>query len=135
MNQLIDRANALLLRTPALTLTSVDENGFPRPVAMAILHADNLNEIWFATPFNSEKVRHYETSEKAGATFYADGENVTMVGNVDIVRDKETKRKLWKDMIEKFYPNGVEDENICLLRFKPVSGVFVFDGKLSRVNL
>ncbi len=133
MKELITRANGLLSRTPALTLTSIDENGFPRPVAMAILHADSIDEIWFATPFSSEKVRHYEASPKAGATFYADGENITLVGNVTIERSTDLKRKLWTDTIEKFYPGGVENDDMCLLCFRPTSGVFVFQGKLSRI--
>ncbi len=135
MQELITRADSLLKRTPALTLTSIDENGFPRPVAMASLNADNFHEIGFATPFDSHKVRHYEANPKAGATFYADGENVTLVGNVTIERSTELKRRLWTDTIEQFYSGGIEDDNMCLLCFRPVSGVVVFEGKLSRITL
>lgn len=134
MNELIERANALIKRTPALTLTSIDEEGYPRPVAMAILYADDIHDIWFATPADSQKVAHYKASTKAGATFYADAENVALVGDVEIVTDITIKRKYWTNWIEDFYPGGPENDKIVLLHFKARRAVMVFEGVLSRLS-
>lgn len=134
MSKFIEQANVLIRRTPALTLTSIDEKGFPRPIAMAILYTDSIQEVWFATPLDSQKIEHYKQNSKAGVTFYADGENVTLVGHVNILTDLDTKKKYWTDWIEKFYPGGPENPNTALLRFVPESGIFVFGGEMERVT-
>ena len=134
MNNLVERANQLIRKTPALTLTSVDNEGFPRPIAMAILCAESIHEVWFATPLDSQKIAHYKQNDKAGLSFYADGENVTLVGHVDIQTDLDTKKKYWTDWIEKFYPGGPENPNTALLRFVPENGIFVFEGKMTRLT-
>ncbi len=135
MEKLIERADALLRRTPALTLTSIDNEGYPRPVAMSILFGETIRDIWFATPADSLKVEHYRRSPKGGATFYADGENVTLTGEVEIVTDRELKHKYWNDHIEQFYPGGPDNEAIVLLRFTARRAVVVFDGVLNRIDL
>ena len=135
MSRFIEQANSLIRKTPALTLTSIDEQGFPRPIAMAVLYADSIQEMWFATPLDSEKIKHYKQNSKAGATFYADSENVTLVGHVSIWTDIDTKKKYWTDWIEAFYPGGPENPHTALLRFVPESGIFVFNGVMERVEL
>ena len=134
MSKFIEQANTLIRKTPALTLTSIDEQGFPRPIAMAILCAESIKEIWFATPLSSQKVEHYTKNSKAGVTFYADSENVTLVGHVNVSTEIEDKKKYWTDWIENFYPGGPENPNTALLRFVPESGIFVFNGEMERVR-
>ena len=46
--------------------------------------------------------------------------NITLVGEVEIVSDQETKSKYWDDWVAlgaDVYPGGVSDPNYCFVRF------------------
>ena len=49
MEELKRKAELLLEQCESVVLTSIDENGFPRPVPMSKVKADGISTIWFAT--------------------------------------------------------------------------------------
>lgn len=49
MEELKRKAELLLEQCESVVLTSIDENGFPRPVPMSKVKAEGITTIWFAT--------------------------------------------------------------------------------------
>ena len=49
MEELKRKAELLLEQCESVVLTSIDENGLPRPVPMSKVKAEGITTIWFAT--------------------------------------------------------------------------------------
>ena len=57
-------------------------------------------------------------------------EGICLFGKAIAHFEKEYRELLWNEGDEKYYPNGVEDEDYCILEFIAESGRFYrYDGK------
>lgn len=116
------------------TVASIDENGYPRPVAMVKLKDEN-GGIYFSTGMSSAKTAHFRTNPKAGISIVEGENSVVYTGEMEIVTDIKVKQLLWDDWMLPHIPGGVEDPNFCLLKFTPksstywIDNVFMKDGK------
>ncbi|WP_294139637.1 pyridoxamine 5'-phosphate oxidase family protein [uncultured Sanguibacteroides sp.] len=117
MEQIRQKAVDMLGRCPVVMLASVDEEGYPRPVVMAKLKAENMNVIWMATGTNSEKTGHFRNNPKAGVCYTENGDMVALTGRVEVISDLEVRRALWQDWMLEHFPGGVEDPEYCVLKF------------------
>lgn len=41
-------------------------------------------------------------------------------GIMEVLTDRKHKEMLWRDGFEMYYPNGINDEDYCVLRFTAV---------------
>lgn len=60
----LSQASWILDRCGYVTLATIDENGFPRPVAVDVLKHDGINEIWFTTTLSSRKANHLKKNPR-----------------------------------------------------------------------
>lgn len=57
-------------------------------------------------------------------------EGICLYGNVVIHFEREVKELLWNEGDEKYYPNGIDDEDYCVMEFIAKDGRFYrYDGK------
>ena len=57
-------------------------------------------------------------------------EGLCLFGTLKVHFEKEYRELLWNEGDEQYYPNGVEDEDYCILEFVADSGRFYrYDGK------
>jgi general stress protein 26 len=125
-------ANELLKKCDVLTLTSINENGYPRTCAISKLKADIFLEIYFETSKRSEingKVTHFENNEKASVCYFIGGNSVTLIGNVQIISDVEHKKEFEKLCNINFFKNGINDPKHRILKFHTIEATFWIDGK------
>ena len=80
MEELKRKAELLLEQCESVVLTSIDENGFPRPVPMSKVKAEGITTIWFATGTYSEKTEHFRVNPKAGVCFQKEINSVVFPG-------------------------------------------------------
>ena len=83
MEELKRKAELLLEQCESVVLTSIDENGFPRPVPMSKVKAEGITTIWFATGTYSEKTEHFRVNPKAGVCFQKEINSVVLTGGQD----------------------------------------------------
>lgn len=97
MESLKEKAKALLQQCEVVTLTSINKEGYPRPVPLSKIKTEGLTTIWFATGNSSAKTKDFRSNPKAGICFYKEGNSVVMTGEVEVVSDTGTKKELWQD--------------------------------------
>jgi len=120
IEQLIDSSKTALIG-------SIDDHGFPNVKAMLQPRLrKGLNEFYFTTNTSSMRVGQYAAQRKACIYFF---DNVSfigamLIGNMDVMKDDETKKMIWKDGDELYYPKGVIDPDYCVLKFSSISGRF-----------
>lgn len=62
----IKQAERMLDKCGYVILSTVNEYGFPRPVAIDVLRHEGISVIWMTTFLSSEKVKHIRKNAKAG---------------------------------------------------------------------
>jgi len=112
-----EKAAELLAWCNAVTLASVNAEGFPRPVVLAKIASRGYNEVWMATDSDSVKVRDFRRNAKAGLCFSDDADSVTLTGEVEVISDDAARRKMWQEWLVGFFPGGPTDPHYTLLRF------------------
>lgn len=110
ITELIEGSNDMAMlttRAPDGTLTS-------RP--MALQKAEFTGDLWFFAGRSSSKLDHIESDPQVNVTFGSASTWVSFTGNATVVSDVEKKKELWNSMVEAWFPEGPEDDEVILLR-------------------
>lgn len=121
-----EKAAQMVATAQIITVASVDENGYPRPVAMVKLK-DEDGAIYVSTGTSSAKTAHFKANPKAGVSIVRGGDSIVYTGKMEIVTDEAVKRSLWGDWMLDHFPGGVEDPEYCVLKFTPESATYWID--------
>ena len=129
-----EKAVQIVAAAEVVTVASIDENGYPRPVAMVKLK-DKNGGIYFSTGTSTAKAAHFKANSKAGISIVEGENSVVYTGEMEIVTDQRIKESLWDDWMRPHIPGGVTNPQYCVLKFTPksstywIDNVFVKDGK------
>lgn len=121
-----EKAAQMVATAQIITVASIDENGYPRPVAMVKIK-DEDGAIYVSTGTNSAKTAHFKENPKAGISIVRGGDSIVYTGEVEIVEDEAVKRSLWGDWMLDHFRGGVEDPEYCVLKFTPKSATYWID--------
>lgn len=128
MENLKEKAARMVAAAQVITLASIDENGYPRPVAMIKVKNEG-DAIYVSTGTSSAKTAHFRANPKAGVSVVEGYNSIVYTGEVEIVADPEVKRALWGEWMRDFFPGGVEDPEYCVLKFIPKAATYWIDGE------
>ncbi|MBI5116320.1 pyridoxamine 5'-phosphate oxidase family protein [Candidatus Poribacteria bacterium] len=106
-------------------ISSVDEEGFPNTKAMLPPRKrDGIKYIFFTTNTSSMRVRHYSKNPKACVYCFDQRffRGVMLKGTMEVLEDSKSKKMIWRDGDEKYYPEGVTDPDYCVLKFTAQNG-------------
>lgn len=129
-----EKAAQIVATAQVITVASIDENGYPRPVPMVKIK-DEDGTLYVSTGTSSAKTAHFKANPKAGVSIFKGCDSVVYTGRMEIVTDEAVKRSLWGDWMLSHFPGGVEDPEFCVLKFTPesstywIDNAFVKDGK------
>ena len=84
-----EKAAELLQKCEIVVLSSVNKEGYPRPVPMSKIAAEGISAIWMSTGANSLKTIDFLSNPKAGLCFQEKGDSVALMGEVEVVTVKE----------------------------------------------
>jgi general stress protein 26 len=115
--ELINNSKICLLGTK-------DGDGFPNIKAMLNLKHDGLKHIWFSTNTSSKRVQQLKNDKRA-CVYYVDEKNfrgLMLIGTVEILQDMASRKMLWMEGAEIYYPLGVTDPDYTVLRFTARKG-------------
>lgn len=101
----------------ALLVTHADSDRMSaRP--MAAMQDDFEGTLWFFTSITSPKTQEIERNPHVLLSYADTGSNnyVSVQGTAEISRDKELVKRLWKEPARVWFPDGVDDPEIAVLR-------------------
>ena len=130
--QIEAEASALVDSVRIATLTSVNENGYPRTCVMSKYKNEGFSDIYFVSSKRSKqsgKVTHFENNPKASVCCFRDGDSVTLIGNVSFVTDRKTPESIWDESDRRFFGKGIDDPKFRLLKFHTIEATFWIGGK------
>ncbi len=121
-------------------ICSIDNENYPNVKAMLKPRKrEGLKKFYFSTNTSSLRVKQYQKNSNASIYFYHKGliryEGVMLKGNMEVLKDQETKNMIWKrgDII--FYKKGVTDPDYCVLKFTATSGRYYSDLKTKSFDI
>lgn len=105
-------------------VSSVDENGCPTVKAMLVLENESLKTHYFSTNYSARRTKQFIKNPKTAVYLCDAGDykGVMFQGTMEVLTDREHKEMMWRDGFEMYYPNGIDDEDYCVLRFTAENG-------------
>ncbi|QJD98042.1 pyridoxamine 5'-phosphate oxidase family protein [Mucilaginibacter robiniae] len=111
LRTMIDKSKTGMLTTFTAT------NGFhSRPMGTAQLDVDG--SLWFFTNEFSPKVAEISQDNKVNVTYTNSGAStyISINGIASVVDNRVKMQELWDPYIQAFFPNGLEDPTLTLLK-------------------
>ncbi|HVC29553.1 MAG TPA: pyridoxamine 5'-phosphate oxidase family protein [Steroidobacteraceae bacterium] len=104
------------IRVGLLTTVDLDGSLHTRPVETLRCDADGV--LWFFTDHQSPKAHELARDLRASVGYSEPSKNVyiAVAGSARIRRDKALAAELWTPGQRAWYPKGVEDEHLSVLR-------------------
>lgn len=133
-SQAIEKINELIKGKTIAMLTSVSDEGHFHARPMAILEMDFDGNVWFFTKKDTAKVEQIGKEPRVNVA-YSDPSSqnyVSLAGNASLVVDKALNEKYWKPQFEAWFPDGLDDPELALLKVE-VGGAEYWDAPSSTV--
>lgn len=123
------------VKTAMLTTYSAEKGFSSRPMGTADI--DDNGDIWFFTNEYSPKVSEISVENTVSLT-YSDVANHTylsIVAEASVVDDKAKMKELWNPFIQAFFPEGIDDPKLTLLKVSPTDAEYWDSSSSSMVVL
>jgi general stress protein 26 len=88
---------------------------------MSTIEVEEDGSLWFFTDIRSIKVEEVATEKQVHLTYAHPGKESYMDvrGTAKIVTDKQQIKDKWSPIVKAWFPDGVDDPNIALLKVQP----------------
>ena len=115
---------SLVERSQIAMLGTNGGDGYPNIKAMIKAENEGLKKIWLSTNTSSKRVAQLRQDPKACVYFvdFDHWKGLMLVGRVEILRDRESRDRLWHNGDERYYPLGPSDPDYSVLRFTAERG-------------
>lgn len=133
LKYLQDKINEV--RTAMLTTYNPEKGFSSRPMGTAEVDAEG--NVWFFTNEFSAKVSEISVENTVSLT-YSDTKNHTylsIMGEAEIVEDKNKMKELWNPFIKAFFPEGLDDPKLALIKISPTDAEYWDSSSSSMVVL
>ena len=101
-------------------LTTVDDDGMLRSRPMGTHDLADDGTLWFFTHADAPKVEEVEREHQVNVNYAKPDDNrwVSISGLADLVRDRSKMEELWKPFLRTWFPKGLDDPELALLRVR-----------------
>lgn len=101
-------------------LTTVDEDGTLRSRPMATQKVEFDGDLWFFTYASSAKVHEVQHEHAVNVSFANPDDQVyvSTSGTAKLVRDRSKMEQLWNPILKTWFPKGLDDPEIALLKVR-----------------
>jgi len=99
-------------------LTTIDTQGLIRSRPMITPPTRFDGSLWFFTGRSTGKVHSIQNDQRVNVTYVDadDSKYVSISGRAQIINDKEKAKELWKKEYEMWFPEGLNDPDLALIK-------------------
>jgi general stress protein 26 len=108
-------------------LTTVDTDGTLHSRPMATQQPRDFNgELWFFTSESSYKKVEIELEHQVNLSYADPGSNryVSVSGVATMLKDRKKAEQLWNPILRTWFPKGLDDPDLCLLKVTPTKAEY-----------
>jgi general stress protein 26 len=132
---LVLKAGVIMRNAEVAYIAKIDDKGYPRVSTISSIKTDGLKKVWFSTGLRSSKVKFFKQNNRASVCYHQGGNNITLIGDIEILTTPELKEQLWKDWFINHFPGGIADPNYCILEFTVREAVLWIDNQYEEIRL
>jgi len=129
--KMFEKANEILKKSANVFLGVIDENGYPVVMSMSLINPESISEIFLSTTLDSNKSKSLQNNNKASICYNTSSDNITLVGEAEILTDQESKSKCWQNWFIEVYQGGETDPNYCIIKFTTQRASLYIDDETS----
>ena len=133
----LGKIRQLLKELPIAFMVTAQDNAITaRPIGVVGDHAAFDGSLWFITDRRSRTVQAIESGATTAVLFQNDREGtyLHLTGHAVVVEDPEKLKELYTPVQRTWFPDGVDDPHITLLRFDAREASY-WDGHASMLRL
>jgi general stress protein 26 len=109
----------LMNKSKICMLGTQGADGFVNIRAVLNLKHRGLKQIWFSTNTSSQKVSQIQKDNRVCVYYTNENsfEGLMLTGTIQILQDPKSRKMLWSEGAEVYYPLGVNDPDYSVLGF------------------
>ncbi|MDQ3713467.1 MAG: pyridoxamine 5'-phosphate oxidase family protein [Acidobacteriota bacterium] len=113
----IEKVNDLIKDVEIAMLTTMD-GGILRSRPMQTQEAKFDGDLWFFTSTDTHKTDEIEKDNRVNVSYASPAANtyVSVSGTASLVNDKEKIEELWNPILKAWFPKGLDDPTLILLK-------------------
>jgi len=113
----IEKLKELIENIDFCMLTTLDE-GYLRSRPMSTQEFEVDGDLWFFTSDKTHKVEEIAKDNRVNAAYLQPGDDryVSVSGRAEVVKDRAKIEELWSPILKAWFPDGLDDPSLCLLR-------------------
>ncbi|MEI6948445.1 pyridoxamine 5'-phosphate oxidase family protein [Paraflavisolibacter sp. H34] len=114
----IEKFQDLVSKVTICMFTTLDDFGKVMSRPMWTVNVDDEGNAWFFTNEFSEKIQEVSKDNLVNLIYAHPAKNiyVNVRGTCTVILDKSRMESLWKPSMKEWFPNGLEDPKICLVK-------------------
>ncbi len=114
----VAKLNELIKGIDFAMLTTIRSDGSLHSCPMATQEVDADGVIWFFSDSNTEKVEAVRTEHRVNLAYSDAGSQryVSIAGRCELLRDHAKAKQLWSPLYSTWFPQGLDDPNLILLK-------------------
>jgi general stress protein 26 len=118
MNTELKKLKDLTQNINMVMLSTLAHDGTIHSRPMGTREVDEEGNIWFFTSSASGKVASIDEHPEVNLAYVSPekGTYVSVVGNAKVVQDKAKEKELWTPMMNAWFPKGIQDPDLVLLK-------------------
>ena len=113
---IIEKANQIIKTCDAAYFGVIDEDGYPSVSTVSPTGTESIHEVFFTTNIGGNKEKRLRKSSRASICFRSGNDNITLVGDAEILTDQEIKSRMWQEWFISHYPGGEADPNYIVVK-------------------
>ena len=116
-----EKLNELIKDIDFTMMTTIDTNGILRSRPMSTQNSEITDALWFFTSDQTHKTDEIGKDNRVNLSYAAPDDNayISVSGTAEIVHDKAKMEELWNPVLKAWFPKGLDDPHICLLKVNP----------------
>lgn len=114
----LDKLAALIGDIKFAMLTTEEPDGTLRSRPLSTMQLDAQGALWFFTGQSSPKAEEARQHRQVAVTYARPDKQdyASVSGTAEIVRDRQKMQELWTPWIKPWFPNGLDDPELALLK-------------------
>lgn len=130
----IKKVTELIKEIRIAMLTTIGQSGELHSRPMAVQNREFDGNLWFFTSDKSGKINSIQKDQHVNLALMDSGDQkyISIAGRAELVTDKEKMKEFYNPMVKTWFPKGLEDPEIALLKVE-VDSVEYWDSPSSTV--
>jgi len=116
--QMVAKVAELIKDINVAMMTTEAEDGLLHSRPMATQKTEFDGTLWFFTGLSTGKISEIGWNPEVNLSYSDGGANkyVSVSGTAEIVDDRAKKEELWSDIYKAWFPQGLDDPDLCLMK-------------------